>query len=405
MEIPLEISKIIFLLSPVYATLFWAVALLSQYRSSNNPKTFVGFIMLVAFLLYLSHFFYFTRQLEVYRYLDSIYTLALLLVYPLFHIYVRLLTTDFAFTFRNHWPHLFPAILLASLTVLGHLLLGREGSLAFLQQMENEGHPSDTLFRYMNGILLASRLIFILQAAIYMVLNFILLDRNKKRVKDYYSNIESRGLGWVYLLNFAMVFTSLSSITLAVLGKEFFLGHPLLLLMPSIIFTTMLFLLGYYGQTQKPSLTTTTDDRVLQLEASTGAEAVPAKLKESLEYLFTIERVYKNPELKIWDVTRMLNTNRTYVSKLINQEYGRNFCNHVNYYRVQYAKWLIDQDQSVPNEVIADQSGFGSVNSLYRAFQGFEEIPIGEYRKQKRVLQAAEGSRNVHRFDVNDRLQ
>lgn len=405
MEIPLEIFKIIFLLSPVYATLFWAVALLSQYRSSNNPKTFVGFIMLVAFLLYLSHFFYFTRQLEVYRYLDSIYTLALLLVYPLFHIYVRLLTTDFAFTFRNHWPHLFPAILLASLTVLGHLLLGREGSLAFLQQMENEGHLSDTLFRYMNGILLASRLIFILQAAIYMVLNFILLDRNKRRVKDYYSNIESRGLGWVYLLNFAMVFTSLSSITLAVLGKEFFLGHPLLLLMPSIIFTTMLFLLGYYGQTQKPSLTTTTDDRVLQFEASTGADAVPAKLKESLEYLFTIERVYKNPELKIWDVTRMLNTNRTYVSKLINQEYGRNFCNHVNYYRVQYAKRLIDQDQSVPNEVIADQSGFGSVNSLYRAFQGFEEIPIGEYRKQKRVLQAAEGSRNVHRFDVNDRLQ
>lgn len=100
-----------------------------------------------------------------------------------------------------------------------------------------------------------------------------------------------------------------------------------------------------------------------------------------MENLFNDDMIFRNPDLKIWDVCNMLGTNRTYVSKVINREYGRNFCNHVNHYRVQYAKRLIVKNSQLTNEEIAENSGFGSVNSLYRAFLSAEKRSLGDFRK------------------------
>jgi hypothetical protein len=43
--------------------------------------------------------------------------------------------------------------------------------------------------------------------------------------------------------------------------------------------------------------------------------------------------------------------------------------------------------EKLGNEEIAELSGFGSVNSLYRAFQTFENKSIGEFRKTRALIQ------------------
>ena len=100
-----------------------------------------------------------------------------------------------------------------------------------------------------------------------------------------------------------------------------------------------------------------------------------------MEELFEKEMIFRNSDLKIWDLCNMLGTNRTYVSRVINRKYGRNFCNHVNYYRVEYAKKLISENRNFTNEEVAESSGFGSVNTLYRAFSSFENKTLGDFRK------------------------
>lgn len=78
--------------------------------------------MAFASLLYFSHSLYFHKLIEVYYYFDSIYLLCNLLVFPLYQVYVRLLTVDKTFTVRKHFKF-FAAPLLLFLLSLGGLCL------------------------------------------------------------------------------------------------------------------------------------------------------------------------------------------------------------------------------------------------------------------------------------------
>jgi YesN/AraC family two-component response regulator len=95
------------------------------------------------------------------------------------------------------------------------------------------------------------------------------------------------------------------------------------------------------------------------------------RLKSELLLLFTRKKLYIKPDLRITHLSEQLKTNRTYISKMINEEFHMNFNEFVNQYRVEEAKTLL-QD---PNhrfstlDEIAEKSGFGSINSFSRIFK------------------------------------
>lgn len=373
--------KEILLLTPIYVTAFWFLVLLINNRKTHQPKVFLGWFMLAASFVYISHFFYFTRQLNIYLYLDSIYTLAYLLVYPMYHIYVRLLTVDSKFSLKIHGKFLLAPAIIFTLTLVGYLVLGRQKDLEFISNNLIQGSkPVGLAQNYLYLLFILGRVTFLLQTGIYLFLSFKLIKQNNIRLQDYYSNLEYRRLNWVQFFNVCFAFTSVSSAILAALGRNFFMQTEYLLVFPSVVFSTMLFFIGLLGNNQRAIFTE------IARKVDLGEEGKPPLyLKTKLDSLFENEKIYKNPDLKIWDVSSVLGTNRTYVSKIINTEYGRNFCTHVNHYRVQYAKSLIVNNKNLTNEQVAELSGFGSVNSMYRSFQTTENISIGQYRKKSDI--------------------
>lgn len=372
--------KEILLLNPIYVTIFWAIALFFHNRSSHLPKVFLGWFMVAASLVYISHFFYFTKNFQVYIYFDSIYTLAYLLVYPLYHIYVRLLTVDSSVTIKKHGKFLIAPFVVFFLVLTGYLTLGKEQGMSFITNILVQGDKPHGAQLYMHILFVLGRIVFLLQTAIYLYLSFRLIKENNLRLQDYYSNMEFRKLNWVQFFNFCFAFTSLSSAILATLGRNFFLKSELFLAFPSVVFTLMLFFIGLLGYRQKEVFT-----EIARTPDAHAEGKPPLHLKAKLDHLFEKELIYKNPDLKIWDVCSILGTNRTYVSKIINSEYSRNFCTHVNHYRISYAKSLISNNKNLTNEQVAELSGFGSVNSMYRAFQSTENISLGQYRKKTEV--------------------
>jgi AraC-like DNA-binding protein len=372
--------KDILLLNPVYITLFWAIVLNFYSTEKHAPKVFLGKFMLVAFILYLSHLFYFSGQVSVYRYLDSIYTWSSLLVFPLYHIYVRLLTVEKRFSFKDHGRYLLLPIIVFVLHLTGVILLTQEQYFGYLMEVIPGKQKAEGLQFYLMGVYQLYRIIFILQVFYYLYQNFRLIRFNNQNLQDYYSNTEDRKLHWVQFFNFLLAATSLASVAAAFMGREIFASGEVPLVLPSLIFSLMLFFIGLAGNTQK----------AIYISASSGAEDLEiiredknfARLKKKLVALFEKEKIFKNPDLKIWDVCNMLGTNRTYVSRLINEEYKRNFCNHVNQYRVDYAMELAGDNHELSNEQIAELAGFGSQNSMYRAFHAALGISLKEYRKQ-----------------------
>lgn len=372
--------KIILLMNPVYVTLFWAVVL-SFYRSRKHaPKIFLGKFMFVAFVLYISHYFYFTGQSTVYYYLDSIYTLASLAVFPLYHIYVRMLTVDSEFSPSVHLKYLALPVIVFLLHLTGYLLMNNSEAVYYLKMVLPGKESGQGITSYMGMIYTLFRVVFICQVIIYLYLNYHLISTHNDQLQEFYSNIEERKLDWVQFFNFSLAVTSLASIFAAILGRDIFNASDLHLAVPSAIFSVMLFIIGLLGNTQKEVYT----ERLHHPEIKEKPKPSPI-IKKKMERLFEQEMIFKSPDLKIWDLCKILGTNRTYVSRMINSEYGRNFCNHVNHYRVEYAKKLIVENKQITNEEVAELSGFGSVNSLYRAFKSVEDKSLGEFRKENQL--------------------
>lgn len=72
-----------------------------------------------------------------------------------------------------------------------------------------------------------------------------------------------------------------------------------------------------------------------------------------------------------------------HLSQLINQEYGRNFFDFVNTYRIEKAKFLM-KDPSTRHltlEAIGSAAGFGSPTAFYRAFKKLTGITPSAYFK------------------------
>lgn len=371
--------NLIFLITPVYITFFWTIVLHFFTGRKHTPKHFLGKFMIVSLVLYLSHYFYFSGNYLVYYYFDSFYLLASLLVFPLYHIYVRLLTIDVAFSWRVHMKFLLVPIILFVLYAFGVVMIDADAHYLFIKNAMIDTTVLGGLQQYLLWVYYISRAVFVIQVVYYLYANFSLIVKNNQRLQEFYSNTEQYRLGWIQFFNFCLALTSLASIAAAITGREAFASGELSLAGPSVVFSAMLFFIGLLGIKQ--------NSVQIELNAKDKAEEKleqhdisDKKLQQQLEQLFHEKQVFKNPDLKIWDISRMLGTNRTYVSRFINQQYSRNFCNHVNYYRVLYIKKKLQHNPEYTNYQLAEISGFGSVSSLYRAFENIEGVSLSKYR-------------------------
>lgn len=399
----------IILLNPVYVTLFWALVFSLNFGRADAPKTFLGAFMGVAFLVYISHFLFFMGQKDAYGYFDSIYTLASLLVYPLYHIYLRLLTKDVRFSFRNHFRFLALPVGVFLLHLTGVLLLSRLEYDNYLRYVLTDVQDASGRQVYLYFIYKSFRVVFVVQVFYYLLQNFRLISAYNSKLHDYFSSPEGRKLYWVQFFNVIIACISLSSATVAILGRDTFAKGELPLIVPSVVFALLLFFLGFMGNKQKA--VHITDPREEDNARKGDFEAVDKSenfesdllydkksllsLKQSLVNLFEKEMIFKNPDLKIWDVCALLGTNRTYASRLINEVFKNNFCTVVNQYRVRYAKELITNKNYLPNAHIADLAGFGSVSSMQRAFFASEGISLKSFREKVAAFKGSTSCRDM----------
>lgn len=89
-----------------------------------------------------------------------------------------------------------------------------------------------------------------------------------------------------------------------------------------------------------------------------------------LEKLMTEENVYRQPDLSLEKLAQMLQTNRTYISQVVNEETGRSFSTYVNSYRLQEAIGLLsDPANDEPLKNVGLSVGFASPSNFYSLFR------------------------------------
>lgn len=105
-----------------------------------------------------------------------------------------------------------------------------------------------------------------------------------------------------------------------------------------------------------------------------------SKLNELFSNLMDRDHFYTNKGITLDDVAKAMQTNKTYVSLLVNNVYKKSFPDYINSKRIEFAKKLIQASkEKIKLEDIAELSGFQSVIQLTRKFKAIEGITLREW--------------------------
>jgi AraC-like DNA-binding protein len=389
--------------APMYVALLWCIVLLMERRTKNRAKHFLGFFMMAAMFVYLCHAVFFTNRYIAYLFFDPLYTLASLLVYPLFYWYIKLLTDETTYDYRN-LMHLLPAIVVsaASVIVYSHMSNPVEYVFQNLFSIQPTSLVNQNLWNLQRGIYYLSRSIFFLQIIMYLILGFRKIKIYKKQVIEFYSNLEGKRLDWAQWLLIIFSLTALMSILANFTGRSYFVSKQGLIIIPALVFSALIFSIGYLGFKQvhniqdlrtDENITDSNEDGLLYPERRSEMVSNMAfiDLKKQLLILFDQERIHSRPDLKITQLSQLLKSNRTYVSKLINDEFGCSFNDFVNRYRINEVKQILDSetDYELTLEQIAEKTGFSSSAALIRIFKQMEGFTPGHFRRRTKFSKMA----------------
>ena len=102
----------------------------------------------------------------------------------------------------------------------------------------------------------------------------------------------------------------------------------------------LFFIIGLQGYMQNYSATDLSIEENETMEENPKVKNIDS-LKERLIKVFEQDKIYRNPDLRITDVSVLIQTNRTYISKLINTDFNTSFSDFVNQYRILEAKEIL----------------------------------------------------------------
>lgn len=380
--------KAIILLSPVYVSLFWSMFFFLSKKSQNNARQILGVFMFFSFILFISHAIFFYKYYFVYVYFESLYVYARLALYPLFYTYILILST-IEYNRRRQFLHFIPSIIWGILLFVLTLFLSPDERILYIKTvlLNKESLKLDltSLIGVKGLVFMSSRIVFVVQSITYLSIGIRIANRHNKLINNYFSDTEDRKLRWIKIIGIIGLVVSVVAVLFTFIGKSYFLHNEMMLIIPSFFFTAVYFIVGYQGHKQRLITIKLHNEESTEtnLVNESNKSDIDIELKTKLLLLFENENIVVQQDLRINTVAEMLNTNRTYISRLINDEFGMNFNEFVNRHRIKDAKKLIlsDDNKRYTLDYIAKKSGFGSVASFLRVFKEIEGTTPGKFRK------------------------
>ena len=117
---------------------------------------------------------------------------------------------------------------------------------------------------------------------------------------------------------------------------------------------------------------------------STDYQEVYNEIFDRLVSWLSSEKPYLNENFSIVDAAKHVFTNKVYLSRAVNRSTGKNFCQFINSYRIQYSKQLFLSNPELKVSDLSVMSGFHNPVTYNMAFQMIEHLTPGEWCNDQR---------------------
>jgi len=307
-------------------------------------------------------------------------------VYPLYYEYVRALTaTSRSFPQRHHlW--LLPALLGGITVGVLYLLMDNSQIQMFVDYYLYDNHMvwNSGLVTCQSVVHHMLKIWFALQIILLLGIELRMIRRYNQQLDLFYSDSEQRSLASVAVMLKLLLLVSIISFAFNMIGRSYFSESTWTLMVPSLLFSALLFALGYLGSHRPFTIdeilsakvseeNDVTEDTAHIEEATTEQNKKNTvkfeELASRITSLMKDDKVYLRPDLNLIDLAQMLNTNQKYVYIAFSTVLNIKFSEYVNRHRVEHASRILQENPGLKLEEVALKSGYTSPATFYRNFK------------------------------------
>lgn len=351
----------------ITCALFSMLILLEWYNRQLREQHTLFAFMLTATLLYVGHYIYFNRAADLLPLSDILYVSANLTVYPLYLIYIIRLTSKWR---AVYWLMLLPGLLAIMATGTGYIFMTDEEDRMFvhnyLYHNSQTGLTDMALFQaYIRQF---CKLVFAIEVIATVVIGSMMIRRYDRMVDEFYADTDDKSMRNIQSILYLVLTIAILSFIVNIIGRARFTDHEIILTTTSLMFSALLFAIGYQGLHRHFSIIDMriNKEQVSNDDSAALKDAVNRSMTERIIALVENDKIYLQPDLKLDDVAQMMHTNRTYIYQAVNQQMGISFNEFINRYRIAHAKRLMASDPTLSMNDVALHSGFASLSSFYR---------------------------------------
>lgn len=357
--------KLTLLISSFTIPLLLAITLFATSKN-NLPKKIMGFGLFNAFLVFLANYIYFQKLFDTYSLIHSLHIATVLWIFPSIYLYVKSIVESEKQLKKEFW-HFLPGLAFGlTSAILFGLLLNHDEKIYYLSNYRG-GAQFTSLNVKMVSIFRSTDVLLIVVQVVYYSVKFIRIPyKYNIRLNNEYSNIENFSISWLKWFNAVFVLIGLLSISFYMFNP-FHEQNDFFLILFLFSISVFIWIIGIWSFRQKkPEIANESIPDVLP-EDREGSKIKDDELAKSLIAYFENEKPYLQPDLTLTSVSKVIGTNRTYLSSVINNSFEMNFNAFVNQFRTRYVEDYVSRNPNTRKEDLVQIGGFGSVSSLKRA--------------------------------------
>ena len=341
---------------------------LSLHLQGYLSRKVMTFALINTSLVFLFNYFYFRKDFQTYSYIHNIHIGTVLWIFPSIYLYVNSILNNRKGFNKALW-HLLPgAVFMIVSAILFYGFLNNTERIYYLSNYRNSdihfialNLQTVRIFRFIDVLFIIS------QIAYYSVSITISTNRYNEKLLNEFSNIENLSINWIKGFNYSFLIVGILFICFYIFNP-FREQNTLLLLV--ILFGVSIFMwaMGIASFKQKQLSQSQSEEIVGNnfidaYEINTNNVELISRLIDFVE----TKKAFLQSDISMASVCRELGTNRTYLSTIINQQFGVNFNTFINQYRVMYVNNYLKENPTTPKDELVQLGGFGSMSSMQRA--------------------------------------
>ncbi|NDV80572.1 AraC family transcriptional regulator [Bacteroides sp. 51] len=386
--------KSLAIFTPFFVSLFWTIMFLINRKQNSRSQNIWGVATALCTISMgiMAFYWHLNGNYSLYYKLDIVDYFITLSFIPAVFLYFRELTGDKS---RVAWKIILlmlPPILFGSLVGTIYLLLGDEEASAFVQSMiENQGEapydasmPFYEIHKIANGY--GYSLSFFLQAVCVIIYAGRRLLVYRRQLADFFSNIEDKSLDRHWGVLWGMMALLVLATIVSASGYLLYISYtpwvPVITVTVGVIqFYTCYHAYHSYYTAEDFVRELTTNNIITEFnDNSEDPPTIHANLLTKFNHAIDVDKLFLQKNLRVDDITSLIGTNRTYISRILREEYECNFWTFINIKRIEYAKEQALLDPTLSVEHLAEMCGFSHNTAFSRAFRQCEGITFSEWQ-------------------------